>query len=127
MSGPSHMFLSLQCDSVAAGTDEEWYVGIPDDGTWRIVEVHVVPQTARTANATDYFTLTIKKGSTTLATRALSASNMVAGTPEELTITESGTNNEFTKTAPIQVHKDDTGTAGLAFDGCVCFKLQKVR
>lgn len=76
---------------VAAGTGRAWTHVVPGaSGTkWEVLEVKLLPDTALTANGTNYttFTLANTTKSLTIATRAYSATNSVANTPETLTIT----------------------------------------
>lgn len=62
----------------------------------QIVEILWVPGAAITANATNYFTLTLRNrqsaaGTVVMATRAYSATNGVATTPETLTLSSTAT------------------------------------
>jgi hypothetical protein len=113
---------------IAAGTDETWYAPVPE-GTWKLESAVFVPWTARTANDTNYTTITVKKGATTLASEATTTGdtgNLVAGTPVTLVITGTGTSLEFTPSAPVVLGKADSGS-GLALDGTFSLTFSAVQ
>lgn len=115
--------------AVAAGTDETWYVPLPSSGTWKLESAIFLPWTDRTANDTNYTTIAVKKGATTIASEATTTSdtgNLTAGTALTLAITGAGTNLEFGASAPVVVTKTDAGS-GLALDGTFRFAFSAVR
>lgn len=123
--GPTIMQVTLPWPSVAAGTDDERGVAIAAPGEWRLVAAYWCPDTAITANATNYTTLTVKQGSTTLATRAtdVAGGSAVKHTAEALTLS-GGAALEFGQGDVIQVDKDDSGT-GAIVDGAFSFFFEK--
>lgn len=111
--------------SVGAGTDEELYIAVNLlSSKARIKKVRLTPYTARTADATNYTTITLKSGANTICSRAtdVAGGNMVAGTAEVLTIDDAY--SEVSDGDVLAVHKDDSGT-GLAFDGSITVTLEE--
>lgn len=121
--------LHVNFAEIAADTTEEWYAAIPWPGTWKLVKAYLTSMTARTAHATNYVTVTLKKSTTSIAafsTDTATTDDLVAGTPVELAITGTGTDLEFAQGTAIGIHKTDPGT-GLALDGSVDMCFEQVR
>jgi hypothetical protein len=89
-----------------------------DYGQWkqaakmRITKVTVVPSAAVTAHATNYATLTVKAGSTTLGTIVtdVAGGSWVAGTPFEITLTGTGEDVEVSTDEVVSAVKSVAGT-----------------
>jgi hypothetical protein len=85
----------------------------------RIIKVEFVPSAAITANGTNFSTLTLqnkgplKSGTTTVATRAWSATNSVAGTKEQFTLSGTPANLEVKAGDRLDLVQTHGGT-GLA-------------
>jgi hypothetical protein len=123
--------IQVGCDLilVAAGTPETLYVPIAAAGTWKMRKAYFTPFTNRTADDTNYTTMTVKKGSTAIATEATTTADtgdLVAGTAIALALTGSGQDLEFAQGSSIVVTKTESGT-GLALDGSFQFELVQVR
>lgn len=73
---------------VGAGTAFTWTWTNQLPGRWYIEAASLVPDEAQVANVTNFSTYTLAKNGTSVASRAYSATNSVAGTPEALTLTE---------------------------------------
>jgi hypothetical protein len=100
-----------------AGTDDEWGIFIADSNL-SVVGAKWTPKAAVTADATNYFTVNLVNrvagaGSTSIATRAYSATNSVAMTPEDMTLSATAANLLISSGDLISVSKTHAGT-GLA-------------
>ena len=124
--------LSLHIPTTAADTTDEWYIGCPFPGTWRIVAGEFTPATAVTADDTNYVTATLATNSarasttwTTIATFSTTIAGIgnVIGTSRALTL--SGAGLDIAQGQQIRVAKTDPGT-GAVLDGTFTFALQKV-
>lgn len=112
--------------AAAAGTNSQEYIYNDLGEVARTEAFVIVPNVAITANDTDYITLTIKKGSTTLATqntKITGGAAMVAGTPITMTLGANGVgaNLELASAGVFDVAVASSG-AGKAYD----FKVQCV-
>ena len=87
---------------------------------WKLEEIAIVPNETSTAHASNYADLTLKKGSTAIATvrstNSGTGSTMTQGTGEVLAITGAGANLEATLAAPIHLLVDATPGTGVAVD-----------
>jgi hypothetical protein len=105
---------------VAAATARTWtdVVPGPSGAKWEVVEAHLLPDTAITANGTNFTTFTLANATTavTITSRAYSAVNSVANTKESLTLVAAA--KFVTAGDTITWAKADSGT-GLAA-GCRC-------
>jgi hypothetical protein len=94
-----------------------------------ITEIKWIPGAAMTANGTNYCTLTCRNrqsgsGTVVPATRAWSATNSVATTPETLTLSGTATDLQVTANDVLTAHFTHTAS-GLAIPaGIVQFKLR---
>jgi hypothetical protein len=85
----------------------------------RVIKVEWVPSAAVTANGTNFSTLTLqnkgplKSGTTTVATRAWSANNSVAGTKEQFSLSGTPANLEVKAGDRLDLVQTHGGT-GLA-------------
>lgn len=129
MSTQQRIHISLAFAEIAAGTGEDWYVPIAEPGTWKLEKCYFVPWTNETANDTNYTTLSVLNGSTSLgaeATTTADTGNLTAGTPIEIVLTGTGKDLEFSQGGAIHFRKAESGT-GLAVDGAFAATLVKVR
>jgi hypothetical protein len=94
----------------------------------KIKRLLLIPNVAVTADNTNYITVTVKRGSTTLATRTTTVAGlgMVAGTVESLTITGTGGDLERAASGVFEVAVAKTGT-GPAYDFDVVVVYEGVR
>jgi hypothetical protein len=94
-----------------------WTTSVPFDG--RVARVDIVPRGAVTANGTNFATYTLQNlgpqgsGSTVVATRAWSATNSVAGTKEQATLSGTAANLEVKAGDILQLVRS-VGGSGLA-------------
>lgn len=111
------------------GTDDNWPVFVaPCD--LQITGVRFVPSANITADATHYsiYTLTNKvagAGTTSIATRSWAATNSVASTPEEFTLSGTAANLLVNADESIEMVKTHAGNGLVIPDGLVVisFKL----
>ena len=94
----------------------------------KIKRVTVLPNVSVTADNTNYITLTVKKASTTLVSRAtnVAGGGMVAGTPIVLTLTGTGADLEQDAAGIFEVAVAKAGT-GPAYDFDVVAVFEGVR
>lgn len=123
------LLLSLAIDiaTVGAGTAEQRYCVPPGDtGEWFLRGATFVPATAVSANATNYTTISLKNGSTTLGTISTATTAFVLGTPRPFTL-GGGVAREFTgMTDVLTIDKAESGTGGI-LDGCIVLLWERVR
>lgn len=100
----------------ASGTDATDNVHIlnPSAGTVRAVSFYLVPHVSVATHASNYITITVKKGSSVLATFTTNSSGgaaLTAGTPVALTITGTGADLEIAAAGvyTVEVAKSGTG------------------
>jgi hypothetical protein len=114
--------------AVAAGTGDVWFYRVvgPTGAKYRIDSAHLMPHNAVTANGTNYSTYTFKNETTTvtLATRAYSATDSVAGTAEALTVAAAGV--EVTAGDVLSWTKAETAS-GLAAHNTCGFELVRIK
>ncbi len=104
-----------------AGTDYNWPVWSPSAKAV-VTGVKFVPRAAVTADPTNFSTYTLTNkvagaGSTSVATRAWSATNSVASTPEALTLSGTAANLLVGVGDNIEVVKTHGGTGLVIPDG----------
>lgn len=131
MTMPDTLIASIKIDEVeaAAGTDDIWYLVVPQSGTWELDELTFVPENTVTANDTNYTTITAKKGATALATFNTTIATGTAhtlATPIALSITGTGQDLEFTNSTPLIIDKTDSGSGQISA-GTYSAKFTRVR
>lgn len=121
--------------SLAAGTDDDLYLAIPDAGgqQWEVKAITITPQASVSIDGTDYRTTTFKIGSTTIAesTTNTGGTARVEGAPLPLTVsagavaplTGSGTS---ATTGAIKVESRKTGGTGKVENILVQILCEKV-
>ena len=117
--------------SVAGDATKTWYwAPATGSGTYKLRGARFTPSSAGavTAKDTNYADLSLKKSSTVVAHRdtLVASGALVAGTPVDLPITGSGTNLEFSPTAPVVILADGTPGSGQPLDGILDMELEKV-
>lgn len=117
MSSTDRIALAIAVEE-AAGTDETLYAGVPFAGEWKLTDAVFIPDTTTGADATDYVTLTVKQGSTTLASWSSAAAALTAGTAYPATLAggaalEFGGNGADVAT----IANANTGSTGVAIKG----------
>lgn len=104
-----------------AGTDDNWPVFVAP-AKCQIVSVTFVPSAAITADGTNFSTYTLTNkvagaGSTAVASRAWSATNSVASTPEAFTLSGTAANLLVGADDSLEVVKTHGGTGLTIPDG----------
>jgi hypothetical protein len=113
-------FTAFTPGQATAGTEDDWVALVaPYDMT--VTGVKWTPNAAITANATNYFDLQILNGATAVATRSYAATNSVALTSEEMTLSATAADLLVDAGDVLVIHKETTaGGSGLAMpDGHV--------
>lgn len=112
LQGPHVLTFSVPAEATAGNADT-WSLGVlPFDAT--VTKVEIVPDAAVTANGTDYFSLALKNGSTSIATRAWSATNSVANTKESMTLSSTAADLNVSAGSVLTLARTKTGSTGLA-------------
>lgn len=114
-----------------SGTDavDQEYIYNALGETAKITAMAIVPNVAVATHASNYITLNVKRGSTTIATFTTNSSGgaaMVAGTPIAMTITGTGGDLERASAGVFSVEVAKAGT-GPAYDFAVVATLQGIR
>jgi len=124
---PSILPQTLDIVTIAAGTAEDRYVTPPadDGGEWKLTYATYTPATTDAADASNYTTIALKNGATTLGSLSNASTAFTAGTPRAFTLT-GGTSLEFTAgTDSLDVNKAETGTGGI-LDGAINLLWERV-
>jgi hypothetical protein len=113
-----------------AGTDDNWPVFIAP-ANLTVTAVKFTPSANITADGTNFTTLTLQNkgtgsGSTTVASRAWSATNSVVSTPESFTLSGTAANLNAAAGDSLEVVKTHGGTGLTIPDGCltIYYKLR---
>jgi hypothetical protein len=111
--------------AVAAGTGDVWFHRFKLPGVWRVVSAHLTPHNAQTADPTNFSTYTLANvtKSTTIGSRAYSATNSVAGTEESILGTTAA--HEVAQNDVLSWTKAESGT-GLAGHNTVSVVLERI-
>ncbi len=98
---------------VGSNTNDVEYLLNASLNKGKIKRLYVLPNVAITADSTNYITLTVKKASTTLVSRAttVAGGGMVVGTPITLTITGTGADLEQDAAGIFEVAVVKSGTS----------------
>jgi hypothetical protein len=117
--------------STAADSDEERHVHIPMSGEWRLDSAVISPSTTTAADATNYASITLKRGAAGTAVSSALTTATVAltkGTARAFSLT--GTALDFTggdgSTDCLEVAVTHPGT-GAAVDAQVCAVFRRIR
>jgi hypothetical protein len=130
--GPNLVYGSVSLAD-AATTDKNYYLVPPLTGKYKLVGGTFTPDGdgAATTDGTEARTITLKKGSTSLAVITTDTDGsevaFVAGTPIAFSITGSGTDIEFTgQTDPVIIASVHAGATGRVAKGVVQLVWEKL-
>lgn len=116
--------------AIAAGTDADLYLANPHSYPVQVERVYIVANAALTANDTNYTTLTLKNGSTSLITArptTVAGTGFTAGEVEsQAVLAAAGADLVIEPGAAIVFEKTDSGS-GVAFNGAVVVSCRPVR
>jgi hypothetical protein len=126
MSAPYRLPVSIQIEE-AAGTDETLYVGVPaaDGAEWKLIYASFVPSTTTAANATDYVTLAVLNGATSLGSLDTSATAFTAGTTRSMTLSDIAAAEFTAGTDALKVTVTNATTTGAAIHGTLMVVFEK--
>ncbi|HEU5111010.1 MAG TPA: hypothetical protein VFT95_20915 [Micromonosporaceae bacterium] len=109
--------VAAAADAATVGVNATFSAVMPFDGT--VVGVKMIPSANITANATNFRTLTVRNkgtnglsGTTAVASRAWSATNSTASTPENFTLNATPANLEVKAGDVLELHQN-AAAAGL--------------
>jgi hypothetical protein len=123
---------TVQLDvNISAGGGEEREAVLPP-GTWRLVRADFMPATTAATHATNYATITIKKGAggTSLGTTNTSSGSGAAltkGTVTAITVTGTGADLEFTGGTTCLEVAVTQAASGAVVDGAFALTFDRVR
>lgn len=109
---------------VAAASGEDWYWTQTLEGEWYIESAYYVPGTTKAIDATNYATMTLKQGSTSLGSLSNAVVAFTAGTAREIDLV-GGVARQLGKGDVLNLNKADTAT-GAAMDGTLTFSLRRI-
>jgi hypothetical protein len=120
--------IAIFMPNVAATNDEERYFPVTLSGSKaKIVKVRLVADETVTAHASNYATLALKKGGTTLASWSTATGGdgtLTEGTDVELTISGTGEDIELSDGDVLEFDKVESGT-GVAFQGTLVVEIEE--
>ncbi len=110
--------------AVAAGTAFTQYAAQPAPGEWELVSAYFTPSSAGAVavHATNYVTITLKQGSTSLGaltTNSTGGAALVAGTPSAFSLS-GGSALQFGQADPLVIDVAHGGTGGAANGTLAC-------
>lgn len=119
------IFTAFTPGQATAATEDDWVALVaPFDLT--VTGVKWTPNAAVTANGTNYFDLQILNGATAVATRSYAATNSVAVTAEDMTLSATDSELNVDEGDVLVIHKEVVAS-GLAMpDGHIQI-LAKIR
>ena len=108
------VFTAFTPGQATPGTEDDW-VALVAPFDLKITGVKWTPNAAITANDTNFFVLQILNGATVVASRSYAATNSVALTAEDMTLSATASELEVAAGAELVIHKETTaGGTGLA-------------
>ena len=108
------------------GTAETAYVAMPSPNEWKLNAIYFAPSTSEAIDATDYATLTVSQGATSLGSLATNATALTAGTAESVALTAgTGASREFGAGDSVKLAVTKAGS-GIAFLGVVSLAFEKI-
>lgn len=114
----------------AANTDEVWYAGPTGSGEWLLDVVQFLPYTTTAADGTDYITVAVKNGSTTLGSFNTNSGGtgaaLTAGAVTGVTLS-GGKSLEFTGGTDVVTVASTNAGCGKAIEGKLQFRFKKLR
>ncbi|MFI9558866.1 hypothetical protein [Nonomuraea endophytica] len=115
-----HVFSVPVPGQATAGTEDDW-VALVVPFNMTVHAIKWTPNAGITAHGTNYFVLQILNGATVVASRSYAATDSVALTAEDMTLSATPANLNVAAGAVLVVHKETTGLGtGLAMpDGTV--------
>lgn len=130
--GLNEATLTLHVPTQAAGNNDEWYLPIPWEGTWRMTKAKFAPATAVAVDATNFLTATITgndgaggSDSSAIASHKTETTGGVAfvlKTTIDLALTQ---RMDFAEGSQVKVGKVVSGT-GQILDGVYVFVFEKI-
>jgi hypothetical protein len=129
MSIQNNCILQVELSQGTANATEDHYITMPHAGEWKLDKAYLVVSTSVSADNTNYATVAIKQGSTTLVTEATTESDtgdLTAGTAFAMAVLASGgASLEFG--AGDVVHVDvDKASSGVAVKGWITMSFKQI-
>jgi len=123
------MTMQVSLVETTAGTAETVYVAMPSANEWKLQAAYFAPDANVTSNDTNYATIALKQGATSLASEATTTTDLgslTAGTAVALAMTAgTGASREFGAGDSVTVAVTKTGT-GAALVGAVSLAFEKI-
>jgi len=116
--------------AVAADTDKAVYFCPPSSGErWKLRAITYLPQATSATNGTNYCSIRpyfdVGTSTPVAAARDTSATSFTVGVPENITITEVGTDLEITQAEPLHFDITHPGT-GVAVDLAIICSFERM-
>ena len=108
-----------------AGTAENHYITVPTAGEWLFKAAYINVNTTAALDGSNYATIALKQGATTVSSFDTSATTLTAGTSQALTNAAAGASAELGQGDTLHLAVTKTGT-GIAVKGIVTVSLQSV-
>jgi len=97
-----------------------------EGGEYQLVNATWVSDTTVNTSGTDYRTINVKNGATTLGTITTNGSTWTAGTPVDISLS-GGKSKEFTaNTDVVTIESTHTGSTGAVADGRLVLEFEKI-
>jgi len=121
--------LQVELSQGTAGSTEDHYIAIPHAGEWKLDKAYLTPSADVTAHDTNYATIAIKQGSTTLVSEATTTGdtgNLTTGTAFAMAVLAAGGSSlEFG--AGDVVHVDvNKASSGVAVKGWISLSFKQI-
>jgi hypothetical protein len=114
-----------QLTQATAGTAEDHYLTVPNAGEWMLKKAYINVSTTVATDSSDYVTIALKQGATTVASYVTSAGALTAGTAQALTNAAAGASAVFGQGDTIHLDVDKAGS-GKKCVGTVTVSLQAI-
>lgn len=108
-----------------AGTAENHYITVPTAGEWLFKAAYINVNTTAALDGSNYATIALKQGATTVSSVDTSATTLTAGTSQALTNAAAGASAELGQGDTLHLAVTKTGS-GIAVKGIVTVSLQSV-
>ena len=125
MSVQETIVMMEQLTQSTAGTAENHYLTVPSAGEWMLKKAYINVSTTVATHGSDYATIALKQGATTVSSFATDDGALTAGTAQALTNADAGASAVFGQGDTIHLNVAKSG-GGKAILGTVTVSLQAI-
>ena len=125
MSVQETIVMMEQLTQGTAGTAEDHYLTVPCAGEWMLKKAYINVSTTVATDSSDYATIALKQGATTVSSWATDDGALTAGTAKALTNADAGASAVFGQGDTIHLSVAKSG-GGKAVKGTVTVSLQAI-